>query len=68
MRSIRQNLVWAFVCNVLGVPLVAGVPYPAFGRLLSPMVASAAMAFSPVSVTVNAPAFQTVGYTLVTPV
>ena len=50
MRNIRQNLVLAFVYNVLGVPLAAGVLYPAFGLLLSPMVAAAAMSFSSVSV------------------
>ena len=54
MRNIRQNLVWAFIYNVLGVPLAAGVLYPAFGLLLSPMVASAAMTFSSVSVIANA--------------
>jgi Cu+-exporting ATPase len=54
MRNIRQNLVWAFIYNVLGVPLAAGVLYPALGLLLSPMVASAAMTFSSVSVIVNA--------------
>ena len=54
MRNIRQNLVWAFVYNVLGVPVAAGVLYPAFGVLLSPLVASAAMTFSSVSVIVNA--------------
>ena len=54
MRNIRQNLVWAFIYNVLGVPLAAGVLYPAFGLLLSPMLASAAMAFSSVSVIANA--------------
>jgi Cu+-exporting ATPase len=54
MRNIRQNLVWAFVYNVLGVPLAAGVLYPVFGLLLSPLVASAAMTFSSVSVIVNA--------------
>ena len=54
MRNIRQNLVWAFIYNVLGVPLAAGVLYPPFGLLLSPLVASAAMTFSSVSVIVNA--------------
>ena len=53
MRNIRQNLVLAFVYNVLGVPLAAGVLYPAFGVLLSPILASAAMAFSSVSVVTN---------------
>ena len=50
MRNIRQNLVLAFVYNVLGIPLAAGVLYPAFGLLLSPIVAAAAMSFSSVSV------------------
>jgi Cu+-exporting ATPase len=54
MRNIRQNLFFAFVYNVLGVPVAAGVLYPAFGLLLSPMIASAAMTFSSVSVIVNA--------------
>jgi Cu+-exporting ATPase len=54
MRNIRQNLIWAFIYNVLGVPLAAGVLYPAFGLLLSPVVASAAMTFSSVSVIANA--------------
>ena len=54
MRNIRQNLFWAFFYNVLGVPLAAGALYPAFGLLLSPMIASAAMSFSSVSVIGNA--------------
>ncbi len=54
MRNIRQNLVLAFVYNVLGIPLAAGVLYPAFGLLLSPIVAAAAMSFSSVSVIGNA--------------
>jgi Cu+-exporting ATPase len=54
MRNIRQNLVWAFLYNALGIPLAAGVLYPAFGLLLSPMIASAAMTFSSVSVISNA--------------
>jgi Cu+-exporting ATPase len=54
MRNIRQNLFFAFVYNVLGVPLAAGVLYPFFGILLSPMIASAAMTFSSVSVITNA--------------
>ena len=48
MRNIRQNLFFAFVYNVLGVPVAAGVLYPVFGILLSPMIASAAMTFSSV--------------------
>jgi P-type Cu+ transporter len=54
MRNIRQNLFFAFVYNSLGVPLAAGVLYPFFGLLLSPIVASAAMTFSSVSVIANA--------------
>ena len=54
MRNIRQNLVWAFLYNALGVPIAAGVLYPVSGLLLSPMIASAAMAMSSVSVIANA--------------
>ncbi len=54
MKNIRQNLFFAFVYNVLGVPVAAGVLYPFFGLLLSPMIASAAMTFSSVSVIGNA--------------
>jgi Cu+-exporting ATPase len=54
MRNIRQNLFFAFIYNSLGVPLAAGVLYPVFGLLLSPMIASAAMTFSSVSVIANA--------------
>ena len=54
MRNIRQNLFFAFVYNSLGVPLAAGALYPFFGLLLSPIVASAAMTFSSVSVIANA--------------
>jgi len=54
MRNIRQNLFFAFVYNVLGVPIAAGVLYPFFGVLLSPIIASAAMTFSSVSVIANA--------------
>jgi len=54
MRNIRQNLFFAFVYNGLGVPIAAGVLYPAFGILLSPMIAAAAMSFSSVSVVGNA--------------
>ncbi len=54
MRNIRQNLFFAFVYNALGVPVAAGVLYPVFGLLLSPMLASAAMALSSVSVIANA--------------
>lgn len=54
MKNIRQNLLFAFIYNVLGVPVAAGILYPWFGILLSPMLASAAMAFSSVSVIANA--------------
>ncbi len=54
MSNIRQNLFFAFIYNVLGVPIAAGVLYPIFGLLLSPMIASAAMTFSSVSVIANA--------------
>jgi P-type Cu+ transporter len=54
MSNIRQNLFFAFIYNALGIPLAAGVLYPVFGLLLSPMIASAAMSFSSVSVIANA--------------
>ena len=54
IRNIKQNLAWAFLYNVIGIPVAAGVLYPFFGWLLSPMLASAAMTFSSVSVIVNA--------------
>ena len=54
LRNIRQNLVLAFIYNVIGVPVAAGVLYPAFGLLLSPMIAAAAMSLSSVSVIANA--------------
>jgi Cu+-exporting ATPase len=54
MRNIRQNLAWAFVYNVLGVPVAAGLLYPFTGLLLNPMIASAAMSLSSVSVIANA--------------
>jgi Cu+-exporting ATPase len=54
MRNIRQNLFFAFAYNVLGVPIAAGILYPFFGIVLSPMIASAAMTFSSVSVISNA--------------
>ena len=53
MRTMKQNLFWAFVYNVVGIPVAAGILYPAFGILLSPILASAAMAFSSVSVVMN---------------
>jgi P-type Cu+ transporter len=54
MRNIRQNLFFAFIYNVLGIPIAAGVLYPVFGLLLSPIIASAAMSLSSVSVITNA--------------
>ena len=54
MRNIRQNLLLAFVYNTIGIPLAAGVLYPALGLLLSPMIASAAMSLSSVLVIGNA--------------
>jgi len=54
MRNIRQNLFFAFIYNAMGVPIAAGVLYPVFGLLLSPMIAAAAMSFSSLSVVTNA--------------
>ncbi len=54
MRNIRQNLFFAFAYNSVGVPVAAGVLYPVFGILLSPMIAAAAMSLSSVSVVSNA--------------
>ena len=54
MRNIRENLVFAFAYNAIGIPIAAGVLYPAFGLLLSPMIAALAMSFSSVSVIANA--------------
>jgi Cu+-exporting ATPase len=54
MKNIRQNLFLAFIYNALGIPIAAGVLYPFLGLLLSPMIASAAMTFSSVSVIANA--------------
>ena len=54
MRNIRQNLVFAFAYNMIGVPIAAGVLYPVFGILLTPMIASAAMSLSSLSVITNA--------------
>ncbi len=53
MRNINQNLFFAFIYNALGVPIAAGVLYPIFGLLLSPIIAAAAMSFSSVSVVSN---------------
>ena len=54
MGNIRQNLVFAFLYNILGIPVAAGLLYPAFGILLDPMIAGAAMSLSSVSVVGNA--------------
>lgn len=54
MKNIKQNLFFAFIYNILGVPIAAGALYPAFGILLSPMIAAVAMSFSSVSVIINA--------------
>jgi Cu+-exporting ATPase len=54
MRNIRQNLFFAFIYNSLGVPIAAGILYPFFGILLSPIIAGAAMSLSSVSVIANA--------------
>ncbi|HEY9420513.1 MAG TPA: heavy metal translocating P-type ATPase, partial [Thermoanaerobaculia bacterium] len=53
MRTMKQNLFWAFIYNVVGIPIAAGLLYPVWGLLLSPILASAAMAFSSVSVVAN---------------
>jgi Cu+-exporting ATPase len=60
MRNIRQNLFFAFIYNSLGVPIAAGILYPAFGLLLSPMIAATAMTFSSVSVITNALRLRTI--------
>ena len=52
-KNIRENLFFAFIYNIFGVPIAAGVLYPFFGILLSPMIAAAAMSFSSVSVITN---------------
>jgi len=54
MWNIKENLFFAFIYNILGVPVAAGLLYPMFGILLSPMIAAAAMSFSSVSVIANA--------------
>ena len=60
MVNIRQNLFFAFIYNAAGVPIAAGVLYPFFGLLLSPIIAAAAMALSSVSVIINALRLRTV--------
>jgi P-type Cu+ transporter len=54
ISKIKQNMVWALIYNIIGIPIAAGVLYPAFGILLSPMIAGGAMAMSSVSVVTNA--------------
>jgi Cu+-exporting ATPase len=54
MRNIRQNLLFAFIYNIMGVPIAAGALYPLFGLMLSPAIAAAAMSLSSVSVVANA--------------
>jgi Cu2+-exporting ATPase len=53
VRTIRQNLFWAFIYNIVGIPIAAGILYPVNGFLLNPMIAGAAMALSSVSVVTN---------------
>lgn len=53
MRTIKQNLFWAFIYNILGIPITAGLFYPLMGWLFSPIIASAAMSLSSVSVVTN---------------
>jgi Cu+-exporting ATPase len=60
MKTIRQNLFFAFIYNSAGIPLAAGALYPVFGVLLSPMIAAAAMSFSSVSVIANSLRLQRV--------
>ena len=60
MANIRQNLFFAFIYNAAGIPIAAGVLYPTFGLLLSPIIAAAAMALSSVSVVGNALRLKTV--------
>ena len=54
IRNIKENLFWAFAYNTIGIPIAAGLLYPSFKILLNPMIAAAAMAFSSVSVLLNA--------------
>ncbi len=63
MRNIRQNLIFAFLYNILGVPIAEGVLYPFFGILLNPMIANVAVTFSSICVIVNALRLQTLDLT-----
>jgi cation transport ATPase len=63
MRVIKQNLFWAFIYNLIGIPIAAGVLYPVWGILLSPVIGSAAMAFSSVSVVSNSLRLRRAGST-----
>ena len=60
MRNIRQNLFFAFAYNALGIPIAAGILYPWFGNLLSPIIAGAAMRLSSISVIANASRLRSV--------
>lgn len=63
MRTLRQNLFWAFIYNIIAIPVAAGALYPTFGILLSPMIAGGAMAFSSVSVVLNSLRLKTIKIT-----
>ncbi|MDX1675457.1 MAG: copper-translocating P-type ATPase, partial [Longimicrobiales bacterium] len=67
MRVIRQNLFWAFIYNIIGIPVAAGVLYPVWGILLSPVIGSAAMAFSSLSVVTNSLRLKRMGRKAVAP-
>ena len=53
MKNIKENLIFAFIYNIIGIPIAAGILYPFFGILMSPMIAAAAMSLSSVSVILN---------------